>query len=117
MWQDDGVYAVGGFGEASGRGSIAALIEAPLHRQMMADGCAHVLSPVVIDLDGDDARAIGYSIVFRHLDGRFSAERVSANRWTLRRNAEGWKVVRRDNALLDGNEAARALLALSPPAA
>lgn len=113
LWCDDGVYAVGGMGEAKGRAAIAALIEGPTHQQLMADGCAHLLGPVAIKLHGNRAVATGHSIVFRQATSGFEIYRISANRWTLLRTREGWKVERRDNQLLDGNEAARALLQLT----
>lgn len=117
LWAEDGVYAVGGMGEAVGREAIAGLIEEPVHRGLMADGCAHVLGPVAIDLDGDRAVARGHSVVFRHDCGKFAALRVAANRWELERASSGWQVRRRDNALLDGTEAARVLFEVSLPTA
>lgn len=117
LWTPDGSYAVGGMHEASGHDEIAALIEGPTHRALMADGCAHLLGPVAIAVDGDTAVARGHSVVFRHVDGGFIVHRVSANRWDLVRTADGWRVRRRENALLDGAEAARALLqpTICPP--
>lgn len=115
LWREDGVYAVGGMGESCGHAAIAALIEGSVHRQLMADGCAHVLSPVTIDLIGDHATATGYSCVFRWTGSVWEAARVSANRWEFSRGANGWEVVRRENALLNGNEAAPLLL--TPPTA
>lgn len=112
LWTEDGRYAVGGMTEAKGRAAIAALIDGTVHRGLMADGCAHALGPVTIDLDGDHATARGYSIVFRHTGAqKFEAYRVSANRWQLARTSDGWRVTSRENALLDGAEAARILLA------
>lgn len=114
LWTEDGSYGVGGMGEARGRGAIAGFMYSPTHRDLMADGCGHVLGPVVIDLDGDRATARGHSIVMRHTTGGgFEACRVSANRWDLVRTEQGWRVSHRENALLDGSAAARALL--SPP--
>jgi len=113
LWLDDGTYAVGAIGEANGRAEIAALIEGPAHQQLMAQGCAHLLGPVTIEIDGNLAMARGHSIVFRHTEAGFETARVAANRWELRRGLDGWQVTRRDNALLDGDAAARALL--SPP--
>lgn len=111
LWTSDGSYAVGGMTEAKGRTAIAALIEGQVHQKLMADGCAHALGPVTIDLDADTATARGYSIVFRaDGDGGFGVARASANRWTLTRTGDGWRVTRRENALLDGAEAARLLL-------
>lgn len=111
LWTEDGRYAVGGMTEAKGRAAIAALIDGTVHRNLMADGCAHTLGPVTILLDGDTATARGHSVVFR-ADGKggWTAHRVSANRWHLARTPDGWRVTARENALLDGAEAARALL-------
>lgn len=110
LWAEDGVYAVGGFGENAGREAIAALIRAPFHQQLMQDGCAHALGPVHIQLDGARALAIGYSVVFRRAGKGFEAWRVSANRWELEKRNCRWQVRRRRNALLDGVAAARLLL-------
>jgi ketosteroid isomerase-like protein len=112
LWREDGVYAIAGFAEAKGRAAIAALIESDNHRQLMQDGCAHVLSPPMIDLSGDQAMARNHSLVLRWTDTAFEVHRVAANRWQLSRGPDGWKVIRRDNALLQGGEAARALLSL-----
>ena len=112
LWTEDGRYAVGGMTEAKGRAAIAALIDGPTHRTLMAEGCAHMLGPVTITLNGDRATARGHSVVFRATgQGGFEAHRVSANRWQLTRTADGWRVTARENALLDGAEAARKLLA------
>ncbi len=114
LWAEDGTYEIAGFAAARGRAEIAALIDAPYHRELMGDGCAHVLGPVCVTVDGDSAMAVGHSVVFRHEQGAFSAIRVAANRWTLQREAvDGqWRVRHRANALLDGAEAARLLLSL-----
>lgn len=115
LWAMDGVYHVAGFAESRGHEAIAALIAGPVHQALLSDGCAHVLGPVAITLDGDRALARGHSLVLRWTGTSFELHRVAANRWDLVRTAEGWRVARRENALLQGSEAARALL--SPPAA
>ena len=81
-----------------------------VHQSLLTDGCAHVLTSPAIDLAGDSAVARCHSLVFRHEDGEWAPVRVAANRWELRRGLTGWQVMRRDNALLDGSLAARALL-------
>lgn len=112
LWTEEGTYEVVGFATARGRTEIAALIDGPYHRDLMADGCAHLLGPVAVTVDGDSATAVGHSVVFRHHEGTFSAFRVAANCWTLQRDADDghWRVRHRANALLDGAEAARVLL-------
>jgi ketosteroid isomerase-like protein len=113
LWAEDGSYAVGGMAAANGRAAIAGLIDGETHRQLMRSGCAHLLGPVAIELDGDVAIARGHSVVFRYINAGFEVWRVSSNRWELERGSEGWLVRRRVNAPLDGSEAARALLSLS----
>lgn len=115
LWVEDGEYEIAGFATACGHGEIAALIEGSVHRELMAAGCAHLLGPVSVEITGDSAVARGHSVVFRHEGGAFAAHRVSANRWTLKRTDAGWRVTHRANALLDGDDAARMLLATSPP--
>ena len=110
LWAETGSYGVAGFADATGREAIAALIDAPYHQQLMADGCAHLLGPVAIDLAGDHATARGHSVVLRWTGAAFEVLRVSDNRWTLSRTDSGWQVTRRDNALLQGDAAARGLL-------
>ena len=114
LWAEDGRYTIHGFGTATGHSEIAALIEGTTHQQLMADGCAHLLGPVALELLGDHAIAVGHSIVLRWTGAQFEAARVAANRWELRRTASGWRVTLRENALLKGEEAARALLTLPP---
>lgn len=115
LWTADGEYTVGGFGTAHGHAQIAALIEGETHQALMAQGCAHVLSPHTIAIAGDRAEAKGHSVVLRTDGESYEAWRVSANRWTFVRTAEGWRVSRRENAPLDGSAAARVLLAAGAP--
>jgi uncharacterized protein (TIGR02246 family) len=112
LWTDDGVYAVDGFPEAYGHSAIAALIKGPVHRQLMARGCAHLLGPATITLAGGRATALCHSVVLAKSGEDWAPVRVAANRWELARTPDGWRVVRRDNALLDGRERARALFGM-----
>lgn len=111
LWAEDGRYEVGGFGTHVGRGAVQALLEGEHHRALIAGGAAHLLGPLRIELNGDEATATGHSIVLRREGEGWAAHRVAANRWRLRREATGWRVVERVNRLLDGDAAARALLA------
>ncbi|MFN4222204.1 MAG: nuclear transport factor 2 family protein, partial [Novosphingobium meiothermophilum] len=52
LWTADGIYEVVGFARAEGQAAIAALIDGAHHRALMADGCAHLLGPVAVTLDG-----------------------------------------------------------------
>lgn len=98
LWADNGCYDVGGYGVAKGRAAIAALISGPAHQELLAAGCAHILSPHHIDLDGDTAMARGYSTVYRLSGNGPQAWRVSTNIWHLvRQNDGGWLVSSRIN--------------------
>lgn len=114
LWVADGVYAVDGFPEARGHAAIAALITGPAHRALMERGCAHLLGPPAIELDGDRATARCHSVVLARSGEHWEPVRVAANRWDLRRTGDGWRVARRDNALLDGRAQARALFGEAP---
>ncbi len=109
LWHEAGEYDVAGFGVARGHAEIAALIEAPFHRALLAQGCAHVLSAPAIALDGDGASALNHSMVLRQMDETWEVWRVSANRWEFVRTSAGWRVARRVNRPLDGNADALAL--------
>lgn len=110
LWAEDGVYEVGGYGAYVGPAAIRALLEGPDHQALIAGGAAHVLSPPVITLDGDEAVAHTYSLVLRRSGAAWDTHRAAANEWHLRRDREGWRVTRRINRLLDGDAAARALI-------
>ncbi len=104
LWSENGSYDVGGFGVSTGRQAIAALIAGDTHKALMAKGCAHVLSPHHVRLDGSKAVATGYSTVFRKKGEVYEAWRVSANRWQLARQPDGsWLVDLRINRPVDGS--------------
>ncbi|QTV79048.1 nuclear transport factor 2 family protein [Microbacterium sp. NIBRBAC000506063] len=109
LWSDDGEY---GFDDtvldAEG---IHSLVDLETHRDLMRRGCAHIISAPTIVLGGDAAVAITHSAVLAGTDRGWEPARVSANRWELVRTAQGWKVNRRLNRLLDGSAVARNLLA------
>ena len=108
-WAEDGDYRVGDHVFA-GRAGVARVVLEPTHIGYMAQGCAHVLSPHVITVQGDHATARGHSCVFVRSGDGWQAARISANRWTFQRMADGWRVTLREARLLDGSADARALL-------
>ncbi|WP_156839550.1 nuclear transport factor 2 family protein [Novosphingobium aquimarinum] len=110
LWASDGSYDLGDMGVARGQDAIAALFEADLHQGLIANGAAHMLGPPRIAITGDRAVAVCYSCVARWTGTAFELYRVAANRWSLRRDTEGWRIINRENRLLDGSKDARALL-------
>ncbi|MCK9896043.1 nuclear transport factor 2 family protein [Frankia sp. AgB32] len=113
-WQEDGVYDWDANGAPyDGRAAVEAMLRTEGHQGLIHAGVAHVASPPLIDVDGDTATAVTYSLIMRRDDtnGRFYLWRVSVAHWDLTRGDDGWGVRRRTNRLLDGTGAGRELLA------
>jgi len=113
VWTEDGVYDVD-TGVMRGRDEIAAMVVGERHQGYLRGGCAHILEPGSIRVDGDTAVATGKSmLVTADGDGgRFTVLRATANRWELVRTADGWRCRRRIGRVLDGSRESRELLAL-----
>jgi len=109
LWDDEGVYEFD-TSRLDGPDGIAAMVEGRGHQGLIRNGCAHVMAMPVVTVDGDTARATGYSRVYRHVGDGYEVWRVSANHWEFRRTPAGWKVTRRVNRTLDGSEEARQIL-------
>lgn len=108
LWADGGRYS---FDTTSlERSELAGLVELASHRELMAAGCAHVLSAPTLRFDGDTAAAVNHSVVLARRGDNWAAVRVSANHWRLVRTERGWRVAERTNRLLSGGESARELL-------
>jgi hypothetical protein len=101
-WSADGVYDWDAGGAPfEGRLAVETMLLTDTHQNLIKEGAAHFAGPVMVELDGDAATALNYSLVVRHEAGRFYLWRTSAVRWELERTADGWKATRRTNRLLD----------------
>lgn len=109
LFTPDGVYDVPPL-RLEGTEALRAMVAGPHHQVLLDRGCAHLQGQPVITLQGDTAVAVNHSIVLLHDDQGFQVWRVAANRWTLSRTSDGWRVSLRTNRLLDGAEEARQLL-------
>ena len=121
LWAEDGTYTFGTDDEPvtlHGRTGLSEMVFSAGHQEIIRGGSGHVQAAPFIEIDGDLAEATGYSMLVRHdrPTGRFYIDRLAANRWSLRRNDDGWQVVDRVNRLLDGQPGARELLANTTPA-
>lgn len=111
-YTEDGVYAVADMPPFVGRDAIAAITRSPLHRAYVAAGCAHMSTVPHILIDGDTAVATCHTMVGMHGADGFFIGRLSASRLECARQADGaWRIVRRENWLLDGNPEGPRLLA------
>ncbi|WP_303541788.1 nuclear transport factor 2 family protein [Sphingomonas natans] len=108
---ENGVYAVGDIGNIDGRDAIEAITRDAGHRALVAGGCAHMSTVPHVVIDGDQAVATCHTMVALHRDDGFVIGRLSASRLSLARQQDGgWKIVHRQNYLLNGDPAASALL-------
>jgi uncharacterized protein (TIGR02246 family) len=87
-----------------GRADIADMVRGERH-QGMVGRCAHQIGPALVRVDGDAATALGYSRVYLQDADGIGVYRVSFNRWTLARQADGWRITHRLTRLLGHAEA------------
>jgi len=110
-YTDDGVYAVGDIGEMKGRETIEAITRDPGHLAYVGAGCAHMSTVPHVLLEGDKAIATCHTMVAMHGDDGFFIGRLSASRLELARQSDGaWKIVHRQNNMLNGDPAGSRLL-------
>lgn len=107
LWVDGGGYTFtlpdGGSKRLSAPEEIAGMYSWPGHLDLVNTGCAHLTATPRITVAGDDAQAVGYSLVVLKEGERWFLWRAAVNHWTLRRTAEGWRIVERFNRALDGS--------------
>jgi ketosteroid isomerase-like protein len=94
-----------------GPAAIEEMVHSDGQQALIRQGSAHIPAFPLVDIDGDRARAIGYSRVYLHNDDGYEVWRVSANYWEFSRTANGWRVSSRTNHVIDGGSEARELLA------
>ncbi|MCC5578023.1 nuclear transport factor 2 family protein [Microtetraspora sp. AC03309] len=112
LWEADGVYDVDEL-LMNGRDEITAMVLSKAHQRWISGGCAHFVGAPHVTVNGDDAVAVGYTlmIVRDAASGAFTLRRATANHWRLRRGADGWRVTTRTNRVLDGRPESPELLA------
>ncbi|WP_141582149.1 nuclear transport factor 2 family protein [Actinomadura sp. WMMA1423] len=115
LWEPGGVYDVDEI-LMTGRDEIEAMVRSGGHQRWISGGCAHFAGPPHVTVDGDEATAVGYTLMIVNRDG-FVLRRATANRWRLRRTGDGWRAVERTNRVLDGREESPDLLASHFPGA
>jgi ketosteroid isomerase-like protein len=93
-----------------GPAAITAMVYAEGHQSLIRDGSAHIPAFPIVTIEGDRASATGYTRVYRHTENGYDVWRVSANQWEFRRTADGWRVTRRTNHVIDGGPEANEIL-------
>jgi SnoaL-like domain len=111
VWLEDGVYDWDAEGQPHrGSAAVDTMLSGDGHQGLIAKGAAHFAGPPLIDVDGDTATALNYSLVMLRAAESFKLWRVSAVRWELERSGASWRVRRRTNRLLDSSGEGRRLL-------
>lgn len=109
-WLEDGVYDWDADREPhQGRGTVEAMLQSDAHHDLIDAGVAHFGGPLLVEVDGDRATALNYSLIMRREEKRFFLWRVSAVRWDLERSGSSWRVRRRTNRVLDESGGGRDL--------
>ena len=107
LWVEGGGYNFtlpdGGTKRLSAPDEIAGMYSWPGHLDLVNTGCAHLTATPRITVDGDDAQAVGYSVVILKEGDRWFLWRAAVNHWTLHRTDGGWRIVERFNRALDGS--------------
>jgi hypothetical protein len=110
VWLEDGVYDWDADGEPhEGSAAVDAMLQGRGHQGLISHGVAHFAGPLLVEVDGDRATALNYSLIMRREEDRFFLWRVSAVRWDVERHGSSWRVRRRTNRLLDATGAGRRL--------
>ena len=77
------------------------------HRRVEGRSAHHTTSgPLTFELDGDDARAYGYSVMITREDTGFGLEMTAVNRWTFRRVDGTWRIAERRMRPIGADDAA-----------
>ena len=108
LWVKGGGYNFtkpdGGSQRLEAPDEVAGMYSWPGHLDLVNSGCAHLTATPKISVKGDEAEAVGYSVVILREDDRWFLWRAAVNHWTLRRTDAGWRIVERFNRALNGSE-------------
>ncbi len=114
LWVEGGGYNFtlpdGGTKRLAAPDEVAGMYSWPGHLDLVNTGCAHLTATPKITVDGDEAQAVGYSVVILREGERWFLWRAAVNHWTLRRTEDGWRIVERFNRALDGSEESHATM-------
>jgi len=94
--------------ELRGHEAIKRMLTTERHQSLLPN-CAHTVGPLVVDVDGKNARALGYSRVFNQVEKQPHLMRVAFNHWKMRREDGLWKISRRESRVM-GEDAAQEML-------
>jgi SnoaL-like domain len=103
LFTEDTVFDVDGNNIMRGRDAVEAMVLGPGHQSLLPN-CAHTIGPIVVDVNGDSARATGYSRIYRATGDSFELFRIGCNQWELERCGPGWRINKRTTRVLGSLE-------------
>lgn len=114
LFTEDTIYDVGAVktgleDEASkplimrGRAAVGEMVKSAAHQRLLPNS-AHTIGPVVAEVDGDQARATGYTRIYHLESGDYRLFRIAVNHWQLRREDGIWLIHRRVSRVLGSDE-------------
>ncbi|CAM4357942.1 SnoaL-like domain-containing protein [Pedobacter westerhofensis] len=123
VYVEDSVFDRGPLPGAQGREVIAGFIQKPEHHQAIAGGLAHFTGLPYVEIRGEEAFVTSYlQILTPDITGEerelpnhgfskgYRIHRVLANRWTLLRTEDGWKIKIRKLIPIEGSTDATDLI-------
>lgn len=125
LYTDDAVFDRGpNLQGATGRDSLIEFVESQAHRTAIEGGLAHFGNlPFIVELQENEAQVVSYIMIVtanqngveQPLSNHGTSKghgifRVVANRWTVVRTGEGWRIKTRTLFPMDGTGPARQLL-------
>lgn len=116
IWTDDAIYDTVSLLHGE---EVIDLFRSASFLEILSAGSAHAATSPHIVIEGDQASATQYAMLYKHGDAGFEMLRLVASRWLLKRTKNGWRAFKRTNRSLDGDDEARKLLARvrTPPSA
>jgi len=114
LWVEGGGYSFSG-GVSGGTRleapeQLVAMYESKGHMALVDSGVSHFTGTPKITVDGDQARAVGYSFVILKEGERWFVWRAAINEWALIRTDGGWRIRDRTNRTLDGSPGSHELM-------
>src|SRR5260221_5635085 len=121
VYTTDGIFDLGDELEGARENvAVAAITKTPGHQRAIASGLIHFTGLPFIELRGDEAYVTSYLQILtpdprgeprevpnHGVTNGYRIHGVWANRWSLVRNSEGWKIKSRQLRLLNGSDAGR----------
>lgn len=94
--------------ELHGQQAIREMLNSDMHQSLLPN-CAHTIGSLVVKIEENNAKALGYSRVYHMRDNKPVLMRLAFNKWELRNVDQEWKISRRESYLM-GEDRAQTML-------